>query len=254
MQIEHKIGTISSCSYSTSTQSLLFFNFSSTSGIILSGWKCDLANFDSIYIVTYCTHNQFQDSLMSCQAWERRFGLISNFWATWANQIMRYPAGLIGPSLHKLLIIHPWSPAQPKSCIDCYARTQTSIWHRWVCGMGHFSWGWNFPELHFLWEKLSVNRCHELQWEILTQVVSRDQALTSTRYPTRPEYFTTRTWPRVFFNISGFRRQCQFSHLGPLYRYLTILWQSIKEEWGILEVGWKWFFSCVKSVSEHIET
>ena len=171
MQIEHKIGTISSCSYSTSTQSLLFFNFSSTSGIILSGWKCDLANFDSIYIVTYCTHNQFQDSLMSCQPWERSFGLISNFWATWANQIMRYPAGLIGPSLHKLLIIHPWSPAQPKSCIDCYARTQTSIWHRWVCGMGHFSWGWNFPELHFLWEKLSVNRCHELQWEILTQVV-----------------------------------------------------------------------------------
>ena len=80
----------------------------------------------------YCERN----SNIHSPAWESGFGLISSFWVGWANQIMRYPAELIGPSLHKLALIHP-----PPACAGCSANalhwlprgpktTCRSSWHQ----------------------------------------------------------------------------------------------------------------------------
>ena len=80
----------------------------------------------------YCKRN----SSIHSPAWESGFGLISSFWVGWANQIMRYPAELIGPSLHKLALIHP-----PPACAGCSANalhwlprgpktTCRSSWHQ----------------------------------------------------------------------------------------------------------------------------
>ena len=65
-------------------------------------------------MMIYCKRN----SNIHSPAWEWGFGLISRFWVSRrANQIMRYPAELIGPSLHKLALIHPLLPAHP-ACFD----------------------------------------------------------------------------------------------------------------------------------------
>ena len=62
----------------------------------------------------------------------------------------------------------------------------------------------------------------------------------------------------TYLIVRGLKNAFIMSFTPLLYRYPTILWQSREqqqvetEEMRILVVGWKFLFSCVKSVPEHI--
>ena len=56
--------------------------------------------------------------------------------------------------------------------------------------------------------------------------------------------------------VWGLKNAFFMPFMPPLYHYPICERAAAKstEELGILEVGWKWLFSCVKSVSKHIES
>ena len=64
----------------------------------------------------------------------------------------------------------------------------------------------------------------------------------------------------TYLIVRGLKNAFIMSFTPLLYRYPTILWQSReqqqveKEEMRILVVGWKFLFSCVKSVPERIKS
>ena len=65
-------------------------------------------------------------------------------------------------------------------------------------------------------------------------VLTQEQALTGTRYPTRPGlFFPTRTGPGIFFRISGFRVAAIYaiiSPVHPLFRNIQVInWHKYKE-------------------------
>ena len=67
------------------------------------------------------------------------------------------------------------------------------------------------------------------------------------------EYFTV----RLTLIVRGLKNAFFMPFTPPLHRYptmtLTVAMKS-KDELEIQEVGYKWLFSCVKSVSEHIKS